>query len=109
MSGLLIALSLCLAGVFYTFYALWVYLRRPQTCWADPRGDDSTGRRGSLKRPFRTLNGALKATRSGDTVQLAPGTYFFTDSIVLPLHTNLNIQGSSFQAGVKAEWREGDP
>jgi Protein of unknown function (DUF1565) len=41
----------------------------------DPaRGDDTTGT-GSLKKPFKTIQRALGAARSGETVILRPGTY----------------------------------
>lgn len=39
------------------------------------RGNDATGQRGNAARPFATLTAALAAMQSGDTLELASGTY----------------------------------
>lgn len=39
------------------------------------RGNDATGQRGNAARPFATLTAALLAMQSGDTLELAAGTY----------------------------------
>jgi parallel beta helix pectate lyase-like protein/uncharacterized protein DUF1565 len=50
----------------------------------DPaRGDDATGT-GSAERPFRTINRALAAAQSGESVFLRPGTYFEDVQTVQP-------------------------
>src|SRR5512138_405692 len=44
--------------------------------WVDQvNGNDGTGTRGMMSKPFLTLNGAKAAAQAGDTVVVLPGTY----------------------------------
>jgi hypothetical protein len=43
-------------------------------------GDDSTGTRGDINKPFRNLYGAKSASTSGDTVYVFPGTWTYDNT-----------------------------
>ena len=44
--------------------------------WVDAvNGDDATGLRGRLQKPFKTLTAAKTAAQSGDTITVLPGVY----------------------------------
>lgn len=60
--------------------------------WVATNGNDSTGQRGNINRPFLTLAAAIAAAQDGDTILVAPGTYTTT---VTPSTgaKNLTIEG----------------
>lgn len=61
------------------------------TVWVDSdHGDDTTGTREDYNRPFKTVNPAIAATITGDTVKIRPGNYNITP-IVMP--ANVCLQG----------------
>lgn len=57
-------------------------------------GDDGTGLRGRLDKPFLTISGALAAAglTSGDTIFVGPGTFTENGGIILP--NNVSLSGS---------------
>ena len=57
-------------------------------------GDDATGTRGDLSKPFASLAGAVAATHSGDLVLLAPGTYNETVTTTVPANVTVTIVAS---------------
>jgi hypothetical protein len=59
-------------------------------------GDDATGLRNYLNRPFATLPAALSAAISGDEVLLEPGTHTLLSPLALP--NNINIRGVNLKS-----------
>ena len=56
-------------------------------------GNDATGSPSGL--PYKTVNAAVSAVLTGDTIRILPGTYNLTSPIVLP--NNISIRGTSLQ------------
>ncbi len=55
-------------------------------------GSDTNGQRNNF--PFKTINGALSQTQSGDTVWIYPGTYY--ENFIIP--TGISIKGLNSNA-----------
>jgi hypothetical protein len=62
------------------------------TCYVSKAGNDATAVRGNLALPFLTVQAALTAALSGDTISIGPGTY--AENIVMPDTDNLALEGS---------------
>jgi len=58
--------------------------------WVAPNGDDATGERGNIDRPFRQVQAAIDAAQPQDTILIAPGDY---DGVVVPSGLSLTLQG----------------
>lgn len=58
--------------------------------WVAPNGNDATGQRGNLDRPFRQVQAAIDAAQPQDTILIAPGDY---DGVVVPSGRSLTLQG----------------
>lgn len=43
--------------------------------WVAPNGDNATGERGNVLRPFLTIQAAINACQDGDSIFVAPGNY----------------------------------
>lgn len=72
--------------------------RRPvvvgQHVFVDPiNGNDTTGQRNAINRPFRTIPSALLVAQEGDTIALQPGRYLIAATIDLPNLAHLFIEG----------------
>jgi hypothetical protein len=65
-------------------------------------GDDSTGTRGDINKPFRNLYGAKSAATSGDTVYVFPGTWTYDnrDSAGKPFNGNIETLVNLWKNGV---------
>lgn len=73
-----------------------------QHVFVDPvHGNDTTGSRERLDRPFLTISAALAAAHNGDTISLQPGTYIVSSPIVIPA---LDALGDPFAIGVVEAW-----
>jgi len=51
------------------------------TVYVNSLGNDSNGLRGSLSRPFATIEAALAASTVGDTIEVLPGSYSVTGNM----------------------------
>jgi hypothetical protein len=60
--------------------------------WVAPNGNDGTGTRGRIDKPFLTVQAALAAVVSGDLLWIAPGNYA-ENVVVPPALTALEIFG----------------
>lgn len=56
----------------------------------DENGDDATGERGNVLRPFKTIQAALDVSQDYDSILVAPGTY--AENVVVP-DLFLSIEG----------------
>ena len=65
-------------------------------------GDDSTGKKGDINKPFRNIYGAKSAATSGDTVYVFPGTWTYdnTNSVSNPYNGNIETQVNLWKDGV---------
>lgn len=72
----------------------FVYVEPPAP---NGRGNDATGQRGNAGRPFATLDAAIAAALTGDTLSLAPGTYEPPTAQLRAALLRLTIQGSGPQ------------
>lgn len=68
------------------------------TCYVSTAGNDGTAVRGNMALPFLTVQAALNAALSGDTVYIGPGT--FTENISIPTLDVLSIIGSGIGSTV---------
>jgi len=66
------------------------------TVYVSKLGNDSTGVRGSIVYPFLTVQAAMNAAQSGDTVLVGPG--IFQQTITWPHLTNVSLVGSGRDA-----------
>jgi hypothetical protein len=62
-------------------------------------GNDSTGLRGRLDKPFLTPGAAATAAQTGDTIQLGPGTFNLGTQGHVKLPANVNLNGSGMNGG----------
>jgi len=71
------------------------------TVWVDGAwGDDATGQRERLSRPFKTIPAALAAALAGDTTLLLPNTYNLAAGITIP--SGVTLKGlSSFNTTIQ--------
>lgn len=65
-----------------------------KTLYVDTAGNNSTGLRGRLDKPFLTIAAAVAAGSAGDVIEVGPGTFAGTASIVLPANVSLNGSGA---------------
>jgi hypothetical protein len=65
-------------------------------------GDDSTGTKGDINKPFRNLYAAKSASTSGDTVYVFPGTWTYdnTNAAGNPYNGNMNTLVNLWKDGV---------
>lgn len=81
-------------GVLLVLCAVAGVLRRPCVLYVDPvRGTDATARRGDFRRPFRTIQAAMDATRDGDQVLCAPGEHVVTSTVFVGPRRHLILRG----------------
>lgn len=67
----------------------------------DENGDDATGERGNVLKPFKTIQAALDVCQDYDTVMVAPGTY--TENVIVPdLFLTIEGMGSEQRARILA-------
>lgn len=65
-------------------------------------GDDSTGTKGDISKPYRNLYAAKSASTSGDTVYVYPGTWIYdnTDAAGNPYNGNMDTLVNLWKDGV---------
>jgi hypothetical protein len=65
-------------------------------------GDDSTGKKGDINKPFRNIYGAKSGATTGDTVYVFPGTWNYdnTNSVSNPYNGNIETQVNLWKDGV---------
>lgn len=51
------------------------------TVYVNTNGNDNNGERGSISRPFATVEAALNAATAGDVVEVFPGSYYATGNL----------------------------
>jgi hypothetical protein len=78
---------------------LWKLLETPSfnlgnAVYVSKSGSDTTGSRNVLSRPFLTINAALAAAQTGDTVVVFPGDFETVAPIVLRNNINFNFIGT---------------
>lgn len=67
------------------------------------RGSDTTGQRGNANRPFATIQAALNAALTDDTVWLAPQRFTLTQALTIPnTIVRLTIMGTTTNPGSNA-------
>src|SRR5258706_14574215 len=72
--------------------------------WVDPvSGDDTTGARSQIQRPFKTIQAAVNASLAGDEVVVTPGT--FVETVTLPIGGGKTLQSWGAQPRVNAPAR----
>lgn len=79
------------------FFSSTGELKTGRVIWVDDVfGDDSTGQRESLTKPFKTIEAAIAAAVSGDHIWILPGTYNPTGTLTIP--ANVTLRGVAVQA-----------
>jgi hypothetical protein len=59
--------------------------------WVATNGDDATGERGNLDRPFASVQAAVDAAQQGDSVLISPGDYF--ENVTIPPTLSMTLAG----------------
>jgi hypothetical protein len=69
----------------------------------DPNGNDSTGTKGDISKPYLTIEAAVAAASSGDTIEVMPGAYtpatnLAKDGVIYSFHQGAVVTKSTIGA-----------
>jgi hypothetical protein len=75
--------------------------------YVDKAGDDTTGARGDIGKPFLTIAAAMAVAQSGDVVRVGPGTW--AERVIFPSLGSLSLVGSGVDATLIDHSEESEP